>query len=370
MHKLPPSDYPRARPLFHQLVSTHVGINGVLSGNNPGVVYVDDLATPQIALLINPEGACLGGAEPTPARITALKALIARLLDDPDFEALWIACDPAWEDRLADILPRPPLDQPRQHYVCTALAHDWRARVPDGFAVEPITADLLNRPNLDIPEHIHHWMNGNWGSTEAFLARAFGVVTIDQAQQRVVSWSLCDCTGGAACEIGIHTHPDYRRRGLAALTTAAAVDHALTHGYESVGWHCHTENTGSQRTALKVGFVLEREYVHHISFRSAAVHLAEDARMHAVREDFIGAAECYIHATRASDQPEWGHYIPFYAACMFVKAGAEYYGAAWEWLHYAVAHGFDDANTLQNSPALEPLKSAPGWAALLAELGG
>ena len=61
---------------------------------------------------------------------------------------------------------------------------------------------------------------------------------------------------------GIRTHPDYRRRGLAAIAAAAAVEHALAHGYTSVCCHCNVDNRGSIRTAQKVGFVKERDYVH------------------------------------------------------------------------------------------------------------
>jgi RimJ/RimL family protein N-acetyltransferase len=109
-----------------------------------------------------------------------------------------------------------------------------------------------------IPEHVTGWMVNNWGSSDRFLRDGFGYLTVRAGE--AVSWSLCDCASGDLCEIGIHTAPAYRRRGLASVTAAAAVEHALSHGFTMVGWHCPEDNLGSIGTAEKVGFQRERNY--------------------------------------------------------------------------------------------------------------
>lgn len=264
MQRLLNDDQGHVHALLGDLVTYHVSIDSVLAGHNPGAVYVDDPAAPQIILLFGPEGSYLGGAAPSAAQVAILREFVADLVRQYGIDELWLDCTSAWDGRLDELLPGAPTRLARQHYVCTALALDWRAQVPDGYAVLPITPELLARPDLDIPDHVHGWMRGNWGSTADFLAHGFGCVTIDEARTRLASWSLCDCAGGDACEIGIRTHPDYLRRGLAALTAAAAVDHALASGYRTVGWHCNADNIASRRTALKVGFMWERDYVHRI----------------------------------------------------------------------------------------------------------
>jgi RimJ/RimL family protein N-acetyltransferase len=82
----------------------------------------------------------------------------------------------------------------------------------------------------------------------------------------VVSWSLSDCVSGDRCESGIRTAPAHRGRGLATVTAAAAVDHALSTGFARVGWHCPDDNLGSIRTAEKVGFHRERDYCAYYTF--------------------------------------------------------------------------------------------------------
>lgn len=359
MRTLDPTDYARARPLLDDLMRFNVSIAGVLTGANPGTVYVDQPDAPSVVLLISPEGAYLGGDTPSADQVAAMKTHVADLMENHGFEALWLTCNVAWHPLLNEFLPRPPLPILRQHYVCTAPAFDWRTRVPEGYSVHRIDETLLTRVDLSVPDHIGGWIENNWGTREHFLARGFGFATEALATHSIVSWSLCDCIGDNACEIGIQTRPEYRRQGLAALTTAAAVDYARAQGLSMVGWHCNMDNTGSRYTASRVGFTLERDYVSFAAFRREAIHWAEAGRLQEVAGDYAAAAAHYMRADACGDKPAWGHYIPYYAACAFARSGD--YDSTWTWLHRAVAQGFDDMNALQSSEALAPLQSTPAW---------
>jgi RimJ/RimL family protein N-acetyltransferase len=357
------TDHERVRPLFSDLIRYNVSIDGVLTGNNPGAVYVDHPQAPQVALLMSPESAYLAGAASS-AQASAVTSQIVALMESDDNEALWLVCDPTWQP---DLLPRRALPIPRQHYDCTAVSFDWRSRVPEGFAVYAIDEAFFDRSALAIPDHLDDWMLSCWGSQEHFLAHGFGFVTVALNTNQVVSWSLCDCIGNNACEIGIHTHPDYRQRGLAALTTAATVDHALVGGLSLVGWHCDADNIASQRTALRVGFTFERDYAAFVYFRQEAVYWAEAGRLQEVAGDYRAAAAHYIRADACEDKPTWGQNLPFYAACAFARLGD--YASAWLWLDRAVAQGFDDTNALQSVDALTPMKNTAAWDNLLQAMG-
>jgi RimJ/RimL family protein N-acetyltransferase len=185
----------------------------------------------------------------------------------PEGDELDLHVTPAWEAWAATLsapLDRPTIYWPRRHYECRTLAiPDWASRLPEGMSMQRIDADLLDRVDrgdLKAPSHTIGWTENNWASRGNYLRCGFGFCTVNDPTSEVVSWSVADCISGDRCEIGIHTHPDFQRRGLATLTTAAAVDHALTHGFRMVGWHCNEHNLGSIRTAEKVGFTLERTY--------------------------------------------------------------------------------------------------------------
>ena len=279
IYELAQADYERVRPLFRAL-QFHLTSAAVLDGNCPGRVFVDDPAGPRTAFMFSPEGCYLAGSPENDAFNSGLnEAIFARGILGQEVRALFFVCHPeSWHRQLAVVLdPRMPIEMLRRHYVCRELQYDWRATVPSGFAVQRIEEALLTRPRLSIPEHVRGWMANNWGSTADFLHRGFGFATIHD--EEVVSWSLADCVSGDACEIGIHTLPAFRRRGLAAVTAAAAVDYALSHGFSMVGWHCPEDNLGSISTAEKVGFEKERDYTSTYAFLDQAVHLARMERV-------------------------------------------------------------------------------------------
>jgi GNAT superfamily N-acetyltransferase len=261
--ELDQQDYEKVRPLFRAL-EFHLTSAAVLDGQNPGRVFVDDLARPQSAFMFSPEGCYLAGNPDQVFNRALNDVLHGSVLGEP-VEALGFICSSAsWVEQLAVVLdPHQPIKILRRHYVCRELKYDWRANVPDGFAVHRIDEALLSRPGLRIPDHIKGWMENNWGSTADFMQRGLGFVTTHTdavGTVQVVSWSLADCRSGDACEIGIRTVEPYRRRGLATITAAAAVNEALSSGFSRVGWQCSEDNWGSIRTAEKVGFERERDY--------------------------------------------------------------------------------------------------------------
>jgi RimJ/RimL family protein N-acetyltransferase len=255
------NDYARVRDLYRPL-DFHLAAASVLEGNNPGWVWVDDPAAPQTSFMISPEGCYLAGNPSNDSFNRALNAAIqtGKILG-PDIPLALILASDDWITALSAISqPRTAVPIARRHYVYPATSSaPAQAALPDGFTLHRIDAALLERPGLTIPEHVRGWISNNWGSTEAYWRDGFGFATVHQDE--IVCWSLADCVSTLGCEIGIHTAQDYRRRGLAAITVAAAVDHALGRGLPLVGWQCSEDNPGSWGTAEKVGFTLERCYI-------------------------------------------------------------------------------------------------------------
>jgi RimJ/RimL family protein N-acetyltransferase len=260
MYELKPADYERVRSLFRPL-RYHLTSAAVIDGNSPGRVFVDDPGRPGTCFMLSPEGCYLAGDPYNEAFNSAFnQAIVVGGELGTQVRVLFLVAHPeGWREQLPSLLdPHTPTETNRRHYVCRDLCFDWRASLPDGYAVRHIDRSLLEDPERTVPEHVTGWMKNNWGTIDRFLRGGFGFATVTASE--IVAWSLSDCVSGEGCEIGIRTALAHRRRGLAAITAAAMVEHALAHGFAMVGWHCPEDHSGSIGTAEKVGFRRERCY--------------------------------------------------------------------------------------------------------------
>ena len=168
MYKLEKGYYDRVKPLFnlldYQLISA-----AVLESNHPGKVYVDDPINPQTAFLFAPKMWCYLVGDPN--NETFNKNLNEGLFEQIELErnsdVLLFACNPEerWRESLIRIFnPRIPVPMPRYHYICRDLKYDWQENVPEDFTIHKIEYDLLQQPDLKIPDDIYEWMR-ELGST-------------------------------------------------------------------------------------------------------------------------------------------------------------------------------------------------------------
>jgi RimJ/RimL family protein N-acetyltransferase len=364
-YQLDETDYEKVRPLFLPLGSQLSSL-AVLDGINPGRCLVDDLAIPQTAFLFSPEGCYLAGNPHNQDFNSALnQAIFNQGTFSEDMQAFsFVLTSDDWVDSLVDIFsPRTPIVFPRRHYVCYGSVLDWRSYIPEGFIVSRITVQLLNRAKLRIPSHVYSWIRHNWGSTSWFLEHGFGFVTTHGDE--VVSWSLADCVSGSCCEIGIHTVPGYRRRGLATVTAAATVDYALSHGFPMVGWHCNDENLGSIGTAEKVGFTKERDYTMYNLFLDEATHLAELGYRSFLAGNYHETTSCYEQVFAIQEDLPGYHY--HLAARAYAALGEEH--RALDHLAAAIAHGWHDISHTTRCKEFTELLQTTEWSALMARVG-
>jgi len=255
--ELPRTQFDSIRLLLAGLPQT-CSADAVVDGTCPGRVWVDAAAAPRCALVESPEGYYAVGDPANKAFVASVRALVVDTLlpEAKADEWIWVllrATSDAWGralDQAFDDIAC--VRDGGQFHTCDRLSFDWRAAVPPGFRVQQADAVLLARTDLKNIERVAGWGRHNFGSVDAFLAHGFAFCTLHGDD--IASWSVSDCVSRGRCEIGIHTDARYRRRGLATLTAAAAVDHALSQGLASVGWHCVRHNLGSQATARKVGF--------------------------------------------------------------------------------------------------------------------
>jgi RimJ/RimL family protein N-acetyltransferase len=257
MIKLEPSQYRQvqalARPMGHHLV-----VEAMLAGDIPCEVYVDDPQQPAGALLLRPRSHrvyLVGRRDESEAHAVA-QVLATRYGGDSssslptEFVAYY---DPiGWKEPI--VVPVPGIQAARverHYYRLRQLLPRWQTLIPDGFRVRRIDERLLAETLLH-SDHLLAEIHSESHSVDDFLRSRFGFCV--QNGDTLVGWCLSEYNRPGRCELGIEVLERYQRRGLGTVVASATVEHALSRGIASIGWHCWATNAGSIGTALKVGF--------------------------------------------------------------------------------------------------------------------
>ena len=118
------------------------------------------------------------------------------------------------------------------------------------FHIEQINAENISRiEGRIIPSF-------SWKSPDRFLKEGFGYIALDR--ERVCAVAFSAAVSSDEIDIGVETHEDYRRKGLAAILTGRMCEHILEIGKRPV-WAHSISNEGSMNTALKCGFVQSKK---------------------------------------------------------------------------------------------------------------
>lgn len=349
IHELTAGDYPRVRALVAGL-TYHLSIQAVIDGTVAGRIWVDDARAPQATFIMTPEGQYLAGDSDTPTFVQALAEL---LLTMPTVNVTY--SPDTWESTFPALLAGKFARPYARHYYTLRhfLLPDWRARIPPEYEMVRVDQAFLARQDLVHLDNVREWTS-SWTD---FARDGFGFCLIHN--DTIVSHCIVDCVSGSACEVGIKTHHDYRRRGLGTLTVAATVEYALSHHLPTIGWHCWANNRGSQRVAEKVGFGFVGAYVHYAN--SMVAENPDDltpAEWHAHGEFFQRAFEILS---------QHGTWMGWRAAKARALAGE--HAQAMTLLHHLADGGTMPPGWdawLQEGWEFQGLQTEPGWPALLA----
>ncbi len=368
IHKLETTEYEKAWPLFRAM-DHHLATQALLAGILPGAVYVDDPSAPRTALAQVGYRFFLVGFEGNDEFNQGLRRLFLETIYPQALDVgrtafvLYYAPD-RWEGEIERILEgKHPMQDVRHYYVFKELQHDWRTRVPDGFAVRPVDRALLEGERLGNLEALVEEVLSEGASVEHYLTHRFGFCVA--SRDEIVGWCLSENNWGDRCEVGIATSEAYRRRGIATVTASALIEHALAQGVTAVGWHCYASNEESIATARSVGFEKILEYPVTFAWFDEVANLAVNGNMRFWEGQYREALAWYERAFQAGEAPVWAYVNAASANSLLGEREA-----AFRCLRQAIERGFDDVERLKNSPHLEALHGSAEWQALVDRLEG
>ena len=366
MHELTPDRYGQIRALF-QAPADQPFCTAVLAGLHPGRVFVDEASRPRTALVTRDDPWCFLAGDPD--RNAFNRALNRAIWDRggvvPDTSMLLFTCHPPdWQGNLATVFaPRPPIEACRRRYVCREMRYNWRSELPAGLTLQPMDGSLLRRPDLCTPDEVVQTIR-RWRSLATSEPRDFGFVAIQERSggtAEVVSWATVDAVVEGVGDAGLFTQERYRRRGLATLTSAAALEYGLAQDLAEINWTCAEDNTGSIRTAEKLGLERLPDYPLYYFVFDEAQHLAHLAYQLLESGRYGEAIERIEQALALTDDPPYWLYHDAARAWAALSEPVR----ALEALNQAIDCGWSDVDGTRACQEFEPLHQAPGWAAVL-----
>jgi RimJ/RimL family protein N-acetyltransferase len=336
----------------------------VLEGVYPGRVFVDDRDRPQTAFLVVWDNWCFLSGDPNnDAFNQALnQAIFEKQVVEPEVRGLLITCHPpGWNGQLGVVShPHEPVPVRRKHYICRELAYDWRANLPAGFELARLDEKLLERPGLAVPDPVRETIE-RWSTIDHERFQDFGFVAICEEAAEVAAWATVDFVASGMGDVGMVTQLAYRRRGLAAVTTGAAVEHGLTHGLSWINWTTAQDNVGSIRTAEKLGFEWVDDYVMYYLVFDEVHHQAQLAYARLQDGRYQEAAELYEEVLeRSDDLPPW---VLFDTARAW--AGLDKRDKALAYLHRLAEAGWTQLGDVEDCREFQALHGSPEWTAIL-----
>ncbi len=117
----------------------------------------------------------------------------------------------------------------------------------DSFVVERVTADNIG----DIQGRITPYFS--WKDSDTFLQNGFGFMARSKEDGCFAAVAFSSAVSPEEVDIGVETVEAFRHHGLASYLAYRMCEEIIQQGRKPVWAHSET-NTGSQKTALSVGF--------------------------------------------------------------------------------------------------------------------
>jgi GNAT superfamily N-acetyltransferase len=375
IYQLETSQFEQARHLFRHLEQHQPMCTSVLAGVYPGKVFVDGDEYPRSGLLttfIESEasgtwGFLAGDPSNQDFNRSLNTAIFERQIVHPETPVMLLTCDPAdWGGQMEIVMsPRPPIWMPRWHFVGRQASYDWRSSLPEGFSVQPMRVNLLDRGELDLPEDVCATLE-KWSAAQNEQFGDFGFITIDESgdQPIIAGWATVDFVAEARGDLGFFTQPDYRRKGLGTIAASAALEHGLVNGLVQINWTCDAGNQGSIRTAEKLGLERIEDYRMALLVFDEAEHMSNLGYFALKAKNYTQSAIAFAKALDLN--PESPHFIYYEAAQAMAMTGNTQ--KALDFLLQAVQRGCNDVEHAQMCEAFESIRELPEWKVLIKKM--
>lgn len=245
----------------------NIEIKSVLAGNNPGWVFVDSLVNPRTALVWSKgiRGFYFvgdpGNPEFNPYINKCIDDIIRNRAIESGLDCFEFSGDCIeWDGTLEKIFEHRGLEKSHQ-CVYKLNQNKWEqhknSTLDEKFTLRRVDNELLNDANIRNLEFITAEITKWWDTLEDYMNNTFGYCIIDN--DIITSYCLTNFVFENTHTIGIETLEDYKRKGLARVTSEAFIFNCIITGLNPY-WDCMYTNNASRSLVEKLEFYLDHVY--------------------------------------------------------------------------------------------------------------
>ena len=257
----------------------HGTAQAVLAGTRPGTVIANRKSDPTALFVIAPDDqfawGYLIGCSPTDAVTQELRDwFFENYCPEHGIGLAFLIVDAEDGDPIVGpfLQPRDLIRDRRAYYAHCGSSEEERKTIPADYDIREINEDLFSS-GIEIPPQMLEYLEGTFGSRDAFLSQGFGSAAV--RNNEAVSWCLTDSVLDHRAEISAETVESHQQKGLACAAISSVLETARHRGVTQIGGHCHPSHAAAVKTALKAGFEQQNDYVLYPVY----VDLAEHAQL-------------------------------------------------------------------------------------------
>jgi RimJ/RimL family protein N-acetyltransferase len=244
-------------------------IKGVLAGNSPAMIWVDNLHKPGTAFMWD-RAHCfyLAGSLDNSLFNRALREFVTDELLPQSVahhqgvvKVLYSAQE--WEKHIAEIFQNISLRR-MDRSIYTLEQVKGYSKIPEGCRIARIDEALLSNTTLENIQDVRSEIESCWPSLKRFLNNGFGFCL--QWDDEIVCWCTAEYVSEGICGIGIETISSCRGHGFATHTALAFVEYCLLHNI-TPHWDSWKTNLPSIAVAEKIGFQKLSDYAVYFTLK-------------------------------------------------------------------------------------------------------
>lgn len=257
MIELNPSEFPSVLPLLVNSKQEVIPFS-ICQGINPGRIFIDQKANPQIVMIWSTVGyyflfgdpSLIGDLKPFSQILTQVFIPASQAKGETGF--ILIPSSTSWKAFIPTLLPdREVIEIFRRPHILDfnffRQKADWRMQIPPGFHLQSIDEPIARKIGV----------TASWSSIEDFLTNGIGVALL--GGEEIAATCISVFSSSQKVEMDVHTDEKFRRRGLADLICSAFIEKCIQSD-KIPNWECFWENEPSVNLAKKLGFVALDDY--------------------------------------------------------------------------------------------------------------